>query len=157
MFWRWVKVWVIWNDMRVINDRIFMFGQIIPLKLKYFVVLGPNSFQEHGNRMLMIWLHGLMIEGSSPAKSLHEALVSVGITKIAGRIYFHNFIVLTIIFVYGRPEGCFANTKSNMALQLLIIYTFMLSQSFIISHTIKLARKKMLISHSINFSHSQKK
>ncbi|XP_058631918.1 ankyrin repeat and death domain-containing protein 1B isoform X2 [Onychostoma macrolepis] len=47
---------------------------------------GPNSFQEHGNRMLLIWLHGIMIEGSSPAKGLHEALLSVGITKIAEKI-----------------------------------------------------------------------
>ncbi|XP_042580540.1 ankyrin repeat and death domain-containing protein 1B isoform X2 [Cyprinus carpio] len=47
---------------------------------------GPNSFQEHGNRMLLIWLHGIMIEGSSPAKGLYEALLSVGITKIAEKI-----------------------------------------------------------------------
>lgn len=47
---------------------------------------GPNSFQEHGNRMLLIWLHGIMTEGSSPAKGLYEALLSVGITKIADKI-----------------------------------------------------------------------
>uniref|UniRef100_A0A671RS98 Ankyrin repeat and death domain containing 1B n=1 Tax=Sinocyclocheilus anshuiensis TaxID=1608454 RepID=A0A671RS98_9TELE len=43
---------------------------------------GPNSFQEHGNRMHLIWLHGIMIEGSSPAKGLYECLLSVGFTKI---------------------------------------------------------------------------
>ncbi len=49
--------------------------------------------------MLLIWLHGIMIEGSSPAKGLYEALLSVGIPKIAGRIYFHNFICLLSLFM----------------------------------------------------------
>ncbi|XP_056089341.1 ankyrin repeat and death domain-containing protein 1B isoform X4 [Rhinichthys klamathensis goyatoka] len=48
---------------------------------------GPNSFQEHGNRMLLIWLHRVVIEGSNPAKGLYEGLLSVGITKIAGRMF----------------------------------------------------------------------
>ncbi|KAK2911763.1 hypothetical protein QQF64_027604 [Cirrhinus molitorella] len=47
---------------------------------------GPNSFQEHGNRMLLIWLHGIMIEGSSPSKGLYEGLLSAGITKIAEKV-----------------------------------------------------------------------
>ncbi|TRY64545.1 hypothetical protein DNTS_022663 [Danionella cerebrum] len=44
---------------------------------------GPNSFQEHGNRMLLIWLHRFMMEESSPTKGLHEGLLAVGNTKIA--------------------------------------------------------------------------
>ncbi|XP_051529583.1 ankyrin repeat and death domain-containing protein 1B [Myxocyprinus asiaticus] len=47
---------------------------------------GPNSFQEHGNRMLLIWLHGIMIGGSSAAKGLYKGLLSVGNTKIAEKI-----------------------------------------------------------------------
>ncbi|XP_057217072.1 ankyrin repeat and death domain-containing protein 1B [Triplophysa rosa] len=47
---------------------------------------GPNSFQEHGNRMFLIWLHGVLIGGNSPFKGLYEGLLSVGNTKIAEKI-----------------------------------------------------------------------
>ncbi|RXN03525.1 ankyrin repeat and death domain-containing 1B [Labeo rohita] len=60
---------------------------------------GPNSFQEHGNRMLLIWLHGILIEGSSPSKGLYEGLLSAGITKIAEKI---------------RMEGSNADTRKCM-------------------------------------------
>ncbi|XP_055056119.2 uncharacterized protein ankdd1b isoform X1 [Misgurnus anguillicaudatus] len=47
---------------------------------------GPNSFQEHGNRMFLIWLHGVIITGSCPVKSLYEGLLSAGHVKIADQI-----------------------------------------------------------------------
>ncbi|CAG07876.1 unnamed protein product, partial [Tetraodon nigroviridis] len=45
---------------------------------------GQHSYKEHGNRMLLIWLHGAELAGMSPAKELYQALVSTGNSKAAG-------------------------------------------------------------------------
>uniref|UniRef100_H3DD98 Ankyrin repeat and death domain containing 1B n=1 Tax=Tetraodon nigroviridis TaxID=99883 RepID=H3DD98_TETNG len=47
---------------------------------------GQHSYKEHGNRMLLIWLHGAELAGMSPAKELYQALVSTGNSKAADRI-----------------------------------------------------------------------
>ncbi|XP_036454852.1 ankyrin repeat and death domain-containing protein 1B [Colossoma macropomum] len=47
---------------------------------------GPNSYQEHGNRTLLIWLHGVTVAQENPAKELYQALISVGNTKMAEKI-----------------------------------------------------------------------
>ncbi|XP_076853772.1 uncharacterized protein ankdd1b isoform X2 [Brachyhypopomus gauderio] len=47
---------------------------------------GANSYQEHGNRMLLIWLHGAMVAQKNPAKELHHALISVGNAKMAEKL-----------------------------------------------------------------------
>lgn len=48
--------------------------------------LGPNSHQEHGNRMLLIWLHGVLVAQIIPAKELHQGLIAIGNIKIAGEV-----------------------------------------------------------------------
>lgn len=50
------------------------------------VFLGPNSHQEHGNRMLLIWLHGVLVAQRSPAKELYQGLIAIGNIKIAGEV-----------------------------------------------------------------------
>ncbi|KAL7836602.1 hypothetical protein AOLI_G00278860 [Acnodon oligacanthus] len=47
---------------------------------------GPNSYQEHGNRLLLIWLHGVTVAQENPTKELYQALISVGNTKMAEKI-----------------------------------------------------------------------
>uniref|UniRef100_A0AAV2MRM5 DNA polymerase kappa n=1 Tax=Knipowitschia caucasica TaxID=637954 RepID=A0AAV2MRM5_KNICA len=36
---------------------------------------GQQSYQEHGNRMLLIWLHGVEMANASPMKELYQSLV----------------------------------------------------------------------------------
>ncbi|XP_021332293.2 uncharacterized protein ankdd1b isoform X1 [Danio rerio] len=57
---------------------------------------GLNSFQEHGNRMLLIWLHGVLIEESSPSKGLYEGLLASGNSKVAGRMLLHISVVFRV-------------------------------------------------------------
>ncbi|XP_063050510.1 ankyrin repeat and death domain-containing protein 1B [Engraulis encrasicolus] len=47
---------------------------------------GPKSYQEHGNRMLLIWLHGVISTQRSAAKGLYEGLLSIGNKKLAEKI-----------------------------------------------------------------------
>uniref|UniRef100_H2SZC4 Ankyrin repeat and death domain containing 1B n=1 Tax=Takifugu rubripes TaxID=31033 RepID=H2SZC4_TAKRU len=42
---------------------------------------GQHSYKEHGNRMLLVWLHGAELAGTSPAKELYQALISTGNSK----------------------------------------------------------------------------
>ncbi|KAK1339135.1 hypothetical protein QTO34_019809 [Cnephaeus nilssonii] len=45
---------------------------------------GTKSFQEHGHRMLLIWLHGVTTAGENPSKVLFEGLVAIGRRDLAG-------------------------------------------------------------------------
>ncbi|XP_060763139.1 ankyrin repeat and death domain-containing protein 1B isoform X2 [Neoarius graeffei] len=47
---------------------------------------GPNSYQEHGNRMLLIWLHEVLVAQRSPAKELYQGLIAIGNTKMAEKV-----------------------------------------------------------------------
>ncbi|XP_076609774.1 ankyrin repeat and death domain-containing protein 1A isoform X3 [Chaetodon auriga] len=42
-----------------------------------------KSFKEHGHRMLLIWLHGVMMAGENPIKGLYEGLVEISRTDLA--------------------------------------------------------------------------
>uniref|UniRef100_A0A2K6FVW8 Ankyrin repeat and death domain containing 1A n=1 Tax=Propithecus coquereli TaxID=379532 RepID=A0A2K6FVW8_PROCO len=44
---------------------------------------GTRSYQEHGHRMLLIWLHGVAIAGENPSKALFEGLVAIGRRDLA--------------------------------------------------------------------------
>uniref|UniRef100_A0A8C7K5F4 Ankyrin repeat and death domain containing 1B n=1 Tax=Oncorhynchus kisutch TaxID=8019 RepID=A0A8C7K5F4_ONCKI len=44
---------------------------------------GQQSYQEHGNRMLLIWLHGVELAQRSPAKELYQGLLAIGNKTIA--------------------------------------------------------------------------
>ncbi|KAK1142132.1 ankyrin repeat and death domain-containing protein 1A-like isoform X1 [Acipenser oxyrinchus oxyrinchus] len=44
---------------------------------------GPNSYQEHGNRMLLIWLHGTLAANENPGKVIYEGLISIGCKSMA--------------------------------------------------------------------------
>lgn len=49
-----------------------------------------KSFKEHGHRMLLIWLHGVVMAGENPIKGLYEGLVEISRTDLAGEpIKFH--------------------------------------------------------------------
>ncbi|XP_067350992.1 ankyrin repeat and death domain-containing protein 1A isoform X3 [Channa argus] len=47
---------------------------------------GMKSFKEHGHRMLLIWLHGVMMAGENPIKGLYEGLVEISRTDLAETI-----------------------------------------------------------------------
>uniref|UniRef100_A0A8C6P4D2 Ankyrin repeat and death domain containing 1B n=1 Tax=Nothobranchius furzeri TaxID=105023 RepID=A0A8C6P4D2_NOTFU len=47
---------------------------------------GQRSYKEHGNRMLLIWLHGEELTQRSPAKELYQALVHTGNGRAADKI-----------------------------------------------------------------------
>ncbi|XP_010782796.1 ankyrin repeat and death domain-containing protein 1A [Notothenia coriiceps] len=47
---------------------------------------GRHSYKEHGNRMLLIWLHGEELAERSPAKELYQGLILIGNRKAADRI-----------------------------------------------------------------------
>ncbi|XP_026150265.1 ankyrin repeat and death domain-containing protein 1A isoform X4 [Mastacembelus armatus] len=44
---------------------------------------GMKSFKEHGHRMLLIWLHGVLSAGQNPIKGLYEGLVEISRTDLA--------------------------------------------------------------------------
>ncbi|MEJ1285471.1 ankyrin repeat and death domain containing 1A [Cricetulus griseus] len=46
---------------------------------------GTRSYQEHGHRMLLTWLHGVVTAGKNPSKALFEGLVAIGRTDLAGK------------------------------------------------------------------------
>ncbi|VTJ63249.1 Hypothetical predicted protein [Marmota monax] len=47
---------------------------------------GTRSYQEHGHRMLLIWLHGVVMAGENPSKALFEGLVAIGRRDLAESI-----------------------------------------------------------------------
>ncbi|KAG7278123.1 hypothetical protein CRUP_019433 [Coryphaenoides rupestris] len=47
---------------------------------------GSKSFKEHGHRMLLIWLHGVVQAGDNPVKGLYEGLVEISRTDLAESI-----------------------------------------------------------------------
>ncbi|XP_073852139.1 ankyrin repeat and death domain-containing protein 1A isoform X6 [Macaca fascicularis] len=47
---------------------------------------GTRSYQEHGHRMLLIWLHGVSTAGENPSKALFEGLVTIGRRDLAENI-----------------------------------------------------------------------
>uniref|UniRef100_A0A673UGS4 Ankyrin repeat and death domain containing 1A n=1 Tax=Suricata suricatta TaxID=37032 RepID=A0A673UGS4_SURSU len=47
---------------------------------------GIKSYQEHGHRMLLIWLHGVATAGENPSKALFEGLVAIGRRDLAESI-----------------------------------------------------------------------
>lgn len=47
---------------------------------------GQHSYKEHGNRMLLIWLHGEELAQKSPAKELYQGLILTGNRKAADKI-----------------------------------------------------------------------
>ncbi|XP_061527756.1 LOW QUALITY PROTEIN: ankyrin repeat and death domain-containing protein 1A [Phycodurus eques] len=47
---------------------------------------GQHSYKEHGNRMLLIWLHGEELARKSPSIDLYQALVQTGHSRVADKI-----------------------------------------------------------------------
>lgn len=47
---------------------------------------GMKSYKEHGHRMLLIWLHGVVTAGENPIKGLYEGLVEIQRTDLAESI-----------------------------------------------------------------------
>uniref|UniRef100_A0ACB8E5Y6 Ankyrin repeat and death domain-containing protein 1A n=2 Tax=Sphaerodactylus townsendi TaxID=933632 RepID=A0ACB8E5Y6_9SAUR len=46
---------------------------------------GTKSYREHGHRMLLIWLHGVVMACENPTKGLYEGLVGIGRQDLAGK------------------------------------------------------------------------
>ncbi|XP_021147866.1 ankyrin repeat and death domain-containing protein 1B isoform X3 [Columba livia] len=47
---------------------------------------GKKSYKEHGNRMLLIWLHGILLAHQNPVKHIYEDLVDAGFRPLAEKI-----------------------------------------------------------------------
>lgn len=58
-----------------------------------FISPGTASYREHGHRMLLIWLHGVIMAGENPVKGLYEGLVGIGRRDLAG----NTFVFLQIV------------------------------------------------------------
>lgn len=52
-----------------------------------FILPGTKSYREHGHRMLLIWLHGVITAGENPVKGLYEGLVGIGRRDLAGNAF----------------------------------------------------------------------
>ncbi|KAM3843771.1 ankyrin repeat and death domain-containing protein 1B isoform 3-T3 [Vipera latastei] len=51
---------------------------------------GEKSYKEHGHRMFLIWLHGVLTAGQNPIKYLYEDLISVGFQQLAEKFRAEN-------------------------------------------------------------------
>ncbi|XP_069632330.1 ankyrin repeat and death domain-containing protein 1B isoform X2 [Haliaeetus albicilla] len=47
---------------------------------------GLKSYKEHGNRMLLIWLHGILLAHQNPVKRIYEDLMEAGFQPVAGKL-----------------------------------------------------------------------
>ncbi|XP_035409499.1 ankyrin repeat and death domain-containing protein 1B [Cygnus atratus] len=47
---------------------------------------GKKSYKEHGHRMLLIWLHGILLAHPNPVKHIYEDLVAAGFQHLAEKI-----------------------------------------------------------------------
>ncbi|XP_069793791.1 ankyrin repeat and death domain-containing protein 1A-like isoform X4 [Narcine bancroftii] len=47
---------------------------------------GAKSYKEHGHRILLIWLHGILLTGTNPVKALHEGLINIEQKNLAEKI-----------------------------------------------------------------------
>ncbi|XP_051875698.1 ankyrin repeat and death domain-containing protein 1A-like isoform X2 [Pristis pectinata] len=47
---------------------------------------GAKSYKEHGHRILLIWLHGILLTGTNPVKALYEALINIEQNNLAEKI-----------------------------------------------------------------------
>ncbi|KAJ8398349.1 hypothetical protein AAFF_G00429190 [Aldrovandia affinis] len=47
---------------------------------------GTKSHREHAHRMLLVWLHGVVMAGENPIKGLYEGLVGISRTDLAESI-----------------------------------------------------------------------
>ncbi|CAJ0962557.1 unnamed protein product [Ranitomeya imitator] len=60
---------------------------------------GTKSYRDHGHRMLLIWLHGVVMAGDNPVKGLFEGLVGIGRRDLAALLYrwcCHGFLKNTL-------------------------------------------------------------
>lgn len=48
--------------------------------------IGKKSYKEHGHRMLLIWLHGILLAHQNPVKHIYEDLVAAGFRHLAGKL-----------------------------------------------------------------------
>jgi len=48
---------------------------------------GKKSYKEHGNRLLLIWLHGALLAHQNPVKRIYEDLVEAGFQPLAGKLF----------------------------------------------------------------------
>lgn len=62
--------------------------------------LDMKSFKEHGHRMLLIWLHGVVVAGENPIKGLYEGLVEISRTDLAGE----PSASLWFVFLFNCPS-----------------------------------------------------
>ncbi|XP_013916465.1 PREDICTED: ankyrin repeat and death domain-containing protein 1B [Thamnophis sirtalis] len=51
---------------------------------------GGKSYKEHGHRMFLIWLHGVLIAGQNPIKHLYEDLITLGFQQLAEKFRAEN-------------------------------------------------------------------
>ncbi|XP_010137330.1 PREDICTED: ankyrin repeat and death domain-containing protein 1B [Buceros rhinoceros silvestris] len=70
----WKKLALFWK---------FTDGQIKAIEEQW---TGKKSYKEHGNRMLLIWLHGILLVCQNPVKHIYEDLVEAGLQPLAEKI-----------------------------------------------------------------------
>ncbi|KAG8456500.1 hypothetical protein GDO86_002324 [Hymenochirus boettgeri] len=65
---------------RLAQEWLFTEAQIKAIEEQW---TGNENYKEHGNRMLMIWLHGVLLAKENPIKCLYEKLLQMGHLQLA--------------------------------------------------------------------------
>ncbi|XP_062903747.1 ankyrin repeat and death domain-containing protein 1A-like isoform X1 [Mobula hypostoma] len=68
---------------RLANQWYFTEEQIKGIEEQW---TGAKSYKERGHRVLLIWLHGILLTGTNPVKALYEALVNIEQNNLAEKI-----------------------------------------------------------------------
>lgn len=85
-------------------------GQGHALQVQNFIcdliLPGTKSYREHGHRMLLIWLHGVITAGENPIKGLYEGLVGIGRRDLAGNAFVFLQIMHTEHYLNQFTKFC---------------------------------------------------
>lgn len=65
---------------------------------------GTKSYKDHGHRLLLIWLHGVLIARENPIKNLYEGLMGISRMDLAGKTF------------TGKSEAYYSALKMHLPL-----------------------------------------
>ncbi|XP_078007335.1 ankyrin repeat and death domain-containing protein 1A isoform X2 [Phascolarctos cinereus] len=75
---------------------------------------GTKSYREHGHRMLLIWLHGVIMAAENPNKGLYEGLVGIGRRDLAGKIHAQQIWLSRAMASLGESDNSIAFLHSSI-------------------------------------------
>ncbi|XP_031811234.1 ankyrin repeat and death domain-containing protein 1A isoform X1 [Sarcophilus harrisii] len=75
---------------------------------------GTKSYREHGHRMLLIWLHGVIMAAENPNKGLYEGLVGIDRRDLAGKIRPQHIQLSRALASLGEDDHSIVFLHSSM-------------------------------------------